>query len=758
MMRLSLFELSKIWRKRSFILSICLLLAINLFLLWYTNLPEAETPPLSAYKAICEDMSLMSEAEKADYISKLKDKIDGVLFVQEIQNLQAMGNEMGTVIAQQKIDANPGLLERYGELYQSGEYLVYTDDLMKESSLINELFEEYSKVSEYNTYLESVQQTKNNLNGISIFQNTNADSFSNRNIEKSAADYKKMDTVQIRWQPSKGIVLASESIITDLLLFLGIMLFVGGLITEEKEKRLLYITRATKRGMSAYLLGKLSALLIHTVVLSFVMIVSNLVFAAVTAGVGNLTISLQSLAPYMESSLSISVIEYILLSIITKAAVLFCFGAILTAVAIVGTKSFMPYFIGILLLAVSGITFITIPTYSDLCALKYLNFIGAMETDELYGAYLNLNINEAPVSRLMLTWSALALLMLTGVVLCLVLHFRGNNLELKKIRMPKLIRFHPHGNLLRHEAYKVLITNRAALILLCFAVLIGYYGVSQEYHPSVNEQYYQKMMLQLEGEFTEQKEQLILAEQNRFEEAIRKINQIDTLVSNGDIDERTADSMKMQWEAVLSFYPSFERIELQYDRVKQDGGEFIYDTGYLYLLGKQDHSLLICALLLSVCMVLSFHSSISMEYSKDSWCLLGTTVLGRRKIIVRKIWVCLICAAILSVIPWVFRSIAISKVFPMNCMTSPIQSIPMFENISVCMPVIVFIILAALLQMILIMGVSLVTITISGWRKNDMQSLFFGLLILVVPLVLKLMGFNFAGWFSIYPLYSLAGI
>lgn len=758
MMRLSLFELSKIWRKKSFILSICLLLAINLFLLWYTNLPEAETPPLSAYKAICEDMSLMSEAEKADYISKLKDKIDGVLFVQEIQNLQAMGNEMGTVIAQQKIDANPGLLERYGELYQSGEYLVYTDDLMKESSLINELFEEYSKVSEYDTYLESVQQTKNNLNGISIFQNTNADSFSNRNIEKSAADYKKMDTVQIRWQPSKGIVLASESIITDLLLFLGIMLFVGGLITEEKEKRLLYITRATKRGMSAYLLGKLSALLIHTVVLSFVMIVSNLVFAAVTAGVGNLTISLQSLAPYMESSLSISVIEYILLSIITKAAVLFCFGAMLTAVAIVGTKSFMPYFIGILLLAVSGITFITIPTYSDLCALKYLNFIGAMETDELYGAYLNLNINEAPVSRLMLTWSALALLMSTGVVLCLVLYLQGNNLELKKIRMPRLIRFHPHGNLLRHEAYKVLITNRAALILLCFAVLIGYYGVSQEYHPSVNEQYYQKMMLQLEGEFTEQKEQLILAEQNRFEEAIRKINQIDTLVSNGDIDELTADSMKMQWEAVLSFYPSFERIELQYDRVKQDGGEFIYDTGYLYLLGKQDHSLLICALLLSVCMVLSFHSSISMEYSKDSWCLLGTTVLGRRKIIVRKIWVCLICAAILSVIPWVFRSIAISKVFPMNCMTSPIQSIPMFENISVCMPVIVFIILAALLQMILIMGVSLVTITISGWRKNDMQSLFFGLLILVVPLVLKLMGFNFAGWFSIYPLYSLAGI
>lgn len=214
----------------------------------------------------------------------------------------------------------------------------------------------------------------------------------------------------------------------------------------------------------------------------------------------------------------------------------------------------------------------------------------------------------------------------------------------------------------------------------------------------------------------------------------------------------------MQWEAVLSFYPSFERIALQYDRVKQDGGEFIYDTGYLYLMGKQDNSLLVCALLLSACMVLSFHNSISMEYSKNSWFLLGTTALGRRKIIVRKIWICLICAAIVSVVPWIFRSIAISNAFPMNSVIIPVQSIPAFENLPFCMPVIIFVTLAALLQMLLIMGITLATIIISGWKKNDMQSLFFGLLILVIPLVLKLMGFDFAGWVSIYPLYSFAGL
>lgn len=40
MHRLIFYELDKIWRKRSFILSICVLMIINLFLLWYINTPE----------------------------------------------------------------------------------------------------------------------------------------------------------------------------------------------------------------------------------------------------------------------------------------------------------------------------------------------------------------------------------------------------------------------------------------------------------------------------------------------------------------------------------------------------------------------------------------------------------------------------------------------------------------------------------------------------------------------------------------------
>lgn len=94
MLRMIPFEFSKIWRKRSFLLSMCVLLLIHLFLLWYTSLPNEETPPLSAYKTLCAEISGKSETEKALYLSELKEKID----------------------------SHPGMFEKYYDLYQSGEY------------------------------------------------------------------------------------------------------------------------------------------------------------------------------------------------------------------------------------------------------------------------------------------------------------------------------------------------------------------------------------------------------------------------------------------------------------------------------------------------------------------------------------------------------------------------------------------------------------------------------------------------------------
>ena len=74
----------------------------------------------------------------------------------------------------------------------------------------------------------------------------------------------------------------------------------------------------------------------------------------------------------------------------------------------------------------------------------------------------------------------------------------------------------------------------------------------------------------------------------------------------------------------------------QYQRMYERGGDFIYDTGYLYLFGRMNNDYLIDLLLLSLCVVLAFSNAIVMEYHSDSWYLLSTTQKGKKKIIFKQ--------------------------------------------------------------------------------------------------------------------------
>lgn len=330
MLRLIPFEFSKIWRKRSFLLSMCVLLLINLFLLWYTTLPSEDTPPLSAYKTLRAELSGKGETEKDRYISELKEKIDGVCFVRDILGMQSFDNEMGNTLAEQELQSHPGVFEKYYNLYQSGKYLQFTDSLEQEQAFIEEIYGEQQKVSGYGEYLRSIQESKDTLGGISIFGGQAGDTYSSRNLQKSAADYVGLTDSHIRFTPSKGLTSAMQGIWIDLLLVLGMMLFVGNLITEEKEKKLFFITRSTRHGVLHSMAAKLAALFIHCALLTALFYTVSIVFFGISAGWFDPGAGLQSIAAYTESCLPISILGYILLCVLTKALVLFGISAVLT--------------------------------------------------------------------------------------------------------------------------------------------------------------------------------------------------------------------------------------------------------------------------------------------------------------------------------------------------------------------------------------------------------------------------------------------
>ena len=754
MIRLTLFEMGKIIRKTSFWIGLIILAVINIFLLWYVNLPEDMEPKLSAYKAFQKDISGMSENEKIKYVKDMYEKMEGIDFVNEITNLKSMGG-VEKNIGENKLKENPNLFQKYSKMYKENNYLKYTDTLDAEDKFVKEVFREMNAVDSYYEYLEKVQKNKSDLNGISIFAENKKNNFSGRNIDKSALDYKKMGDVKTKFYPSKGVKGAMENHITDLLLIMAVFLVAGGLIYEEKEKKLFYITRATAGGRGKSIGAKILTSLICNVIIALLLVGENIIFYGFTVGFGDVTRSIQSVYGYMESCLKINVWQYMVLSVITKAMVMFAISTILIFVAVITKHVFAMYLAGGLAALVGALAYGFIPAYSTWSWVKYLNFVGILKTQNLYGAYLNLNIAGEPVSRTLLSLITLAVYIIIGTSAAVISFLKWTNMECAKTSFMWHKRKNITDKLMGHECYKIMIVNRGLMIFLIFSILIGYKILTKEYNVSPMEEYYKSMMCKLDGDITQEKEKLIKTEKARYDKIFAQIKKVDEMENMGQIDSEKANTLRDNLYSEVSFYQAFKRVLRQYDNVKSGSCKFIYDTGYLYILGVKEDGIMDIFLLQTLAIIFLFYNTMVMERQKNMWGLLSATAKGKGKIIREKVAICSLFTVILSLLTVSLRIIKIAQNYTLKNPGASVKSIPEYSKMPIGVPVAGWIALMIVIQTMVLLIIMAVVLFISGKMRTPMQVLFILVLILVVPLILMEMKINVAGKFSLYGVYSI---
>ncbi len=735
MTRLIGFELFKVYGKRRFALFLLVLLACNLFLLGFLNTPNEFSSSLSAYRALSDDLCCLSETEKVSFIAERKALLDTAKAIR-------FSNGDAEFSAEELKD------------YNSKAYLRYTDAMFQESDLIDEVYEEMLLVSDYDRYLTQVAQAPERTQGISILASDEND-FANRNLEKSSEDHSNLTSENIRFVPSRKVTMAMETPVTDILILLSVLLLVGTIINEEKEKALFSITRATQRGLIHNILAKLLALFIHCVVFSALMYGSNLLYSYFTVGGFDMSAGLQSVSNYIESDLSISLGCYIALSVFTKAALISVFGAFLTAIAVVSERSILMPLFGIGLLAVNFILYSLIPAISSFSILKYLSFFSILKTEKLYGGYLNLNIFGYAVSWRMVSLICISLFAILTIVVTVVLFCKGTHLTAKKSNPRGVVLFRPHGSLFLHEGYKILIMNKALPILIIFSLMIGYSYLSKNYTLSFGEEYYQNIMLRLEGELSDDKLTIIASEKERFAEANKQIDGIDDLVASGELSELAGDNLKMKWQAVLQFKPYFDRVLQQYEHIKENGGVFVYDTGYRYLFGSMDTSYLMDYTLLSLALIFAFGNVFPTECTQKSWNLLSATKRGKRAIIKRKVAVCIICVCVMAVLPWIFRLLAIGEVYPLHLLSSGLCNLPAYFESSVSMPIWSFVVCKATIQVVTMLFILTGVLLISSKQQSQLTAVCISLLVFALPAILALIGISFMKSFSVFSMYCL---
>ena len=269
-------------------------------------------------------------------------------------------------------------------------------------------------------------------------------------------------------------------------------------------------------------------------------------------------------------------------------------------------------------------------------------------------------------------------------------------------------------------------------------------------------------MLRLEGDITMDKAELIQSEQQRFEEAFAQIAQIEELVEAGTIDEFSAESMKMPYESVVMFYPTFQRVLSQYRMLVQEGTPFCYDTGFRHLFGlmDEDESQLQEILFISLGLLLAFGSVISSEKEKNAWKLLATTATGKAEIMKVKRRISVLCSAGVGLLLWIVRMISIRKVYPMCGLLAPIKCLPEYQTLSVLgqIPMVIWMFFMAAAQSFVCVVVVQVVLFFSEKMSQTLVVYAAGAFGLVLPIILAMLGIPNMEWCCLYPLYRMPSL
>ena len=764
-MRLVCYELFKVWKKRLFIGLLIATLAVNLLLLWYTNRSGDDTVPLSAYGLLNKDLKMLSNEDKLSFIKRIYTDTKGLELVEEVKLMEAQQTKFGTGRAEQLEAENPGVYKSYVGLYEAGGYLHYTGSLRQESLLASEVYDEFIRLENYQNTLDEIEEKAVILSSVSIFASSNTNGFSAKNIKKTAADYESMKNITIRYGVSKGFTTATNFIFSDILIVLFIFLFSSMLVFEEKEKQLFALTRITPKGRMESICAKILTLAVNIMFIIVLLYGSNLVYLSLTAGLGDLSRSVQSIGLFMGCTWKLSVGEYLMLFFGVKWLSWFAVGLMILLVSVFSKHSSVMYMIGCTVLGGGYILYRFISATSDWNCVKYINLIGLIHTNDICGKYLNLNIFGSPVS--LISTALIALAAVIGLLLAAVTvsFIKIRNMEttvspFKRV-MDKLsfLRYRPSTSVTKHEAYKLLIINKALIWILVYLLVTVYEIATASVYLPPSEYYYKAYMSDLSGAVTDEKTERLNNEQNTLENAHGKLDDIHRRLEYGEITRIQANDMEAPYEKILTAEPVFKRILERYNYLTEHpAGDFVYDTGYLRLLGiteDKDSGALLAFILIAV---LCFSSAFPIEYKNHAVNLIRTAQRGRGDTVYRKIGLCSMAAVFVFVMGILPEILLVQTNYGFDNLTASITSLPQFAGLPSCISILGLLLILYCVKISACISIVLVIAVISIKCKNGTLAMLVATLILGVPVLLSIMGFDYMSYVSFLPLFKMGSL
>lgn len=615
--------------------------------------------------------------------------------------------------------------------------------------------EEKAAYSTYDEFLNSVKENAEQSLSISIFSDSLSD-FSKKNIEKTAADFQKMQGTIITSDKNGGVMMMLDFAFSDLC-FLLLLISAGlSLIVTEKEKKLFNLIRSTKRGTIHTLSAKLCALFIICLFINAVITAATAGYAYFTYGFGDLSRSIQSVTELIMCYAKLSVREFMLMFFSVKTVGLFAAGTVIFLCCLFAKRA-ITMLVSVFSLAALSFAMTFIPETSKLSFFKYINLYSLLNPYEIFRSYVNLNIFGEPVNVITVFGIFLFLISAAAIIAETIYYVKKRPLENSDKKSAGFsFKSKVHTNLWYFELKKIMVINKGAVIILLFLLLQIYSVFNQVNFQSTGDYYYKHYMEMLAGPLNEEKEKIILSEKAEINEAEEKLNTLKEQRRKGEISIQEFVSRQEKYSETLEKADMFNKVYEKYLYVKETpGSEFIYDSGYEKLFGisDKDFSAENTILLLSVFSLL-FCCVYSSDYKNHMYRLICAAKYGTDKTRKVKTGVTVGLSVLIFFIAYIPELIYIGRFYGFEGFGSKLINIPSlayFGSLPIWFAVLV---LYALRLGVLFMLISLIS-AFSLKTKNNVIAAIISLLVFAVPMGIYY-GFHIEFWskFSLWNLFS----
>ena len=610
------------------------------------------------------------------------------------------------------------------------------------SDYINKEQESYFET--YHIFITGMQSRADRQGSFSVF--SDKCDFAKRNIEQTPKDFADLRDIVLVKGDYTGIENGTSDLLTDIFVLSIIFTACIFLFSAEREKNLLILVKSTKNGHAASAAARLAVLLTCTLVCCLLFYGIRLIIFLAICGTPPLDAPIQSSSMFINCSLRINVLQYILLWFGTKVLIMSAIGCLFSAVFLLLKSSGTICFVCTGIIVSEYGLFALIPESSTLCNLHFINLFAFLDTKEIIGNYLNLNILEYPVSRITVFILVCAVLTVFSMTVSVIAFSLGSQIKRESLFSKLSASFRkkiPHFssvNLFAAEMYKLLIEQKGfavLLVLLCIGINVS----SKTWHDSfssVSDATFYSYISTLEGRLDKHKEQFIEKEGLYYDKLKAEYEELSS-TENPTLEQ---EQRMYSLEFTLKYQKQgFERlinhIDYLREKQKESGGDIyiINDMQYEHLLMNNKTDTLSVLLGLGA-LIISLSGTFAFEHKRQMTALLRSAKKGKGKLFFTKLLSAVLTAGIIYTLIYAPLIIAYIRQYGSVVLEAPAYSLPAFSDAPSGITIWGMLILQYMFRLLLFISAAIIAVALSELTENSFLTITEASLLFILPSVI----------------------